>query len=133
MYQNLHMTFTNILGFLLKPTTPKNCIFMPFLDTNSYLTTKPYNFDIKCKSNSESYDWHSFFRTMLRGGQNLVLTVGGFINEREYSGADWLGLLLINFCLKLHKRGGNFDVQQSVVFGNQETNIQAHENLHFLC
>ena len=32
---------------LLKPTTPKNCIFMPFLDTNSLLTTKPKHFDIK--------------------------------------------------------------------------------------
>ena len=29
---------------LLKPTTPKNCIFMPFFYTNSHLATKPYNF-----------------------------------------------------------------------------------------
>ena len=28
---------------LLKPTTPKNCIVMPFLEKNSYLTTKPYS------------------------------------------------------------------------------------------
>ena len=59
---------------------------MPFLDTNSHLTTKPYNFDIKCQRNSESYDRHGFFW----GGQNFVLTVGGFFNEREYSTADLL-------------------------------------------
>ena len=52
--------------------------------------TKPYNLDIKCKSNSESYDRHGFFGTKFRGSQNFVLTVGGFFNEREYFGADWL-------------------------------------------
>ena len=63
---------------------------MPFLDTNSHLTTKPYNFDIKCQSNSESYNRHNFCGTKIRGGQNLLLMVEGFFNEREYSGADWL-------------------------------------------
>ena len=63
---------------------------MPYLDTNSHLTTKPYNFDIKCQSNSESYDQHGFFGTKIRGGQRFLLTAGGFYNEREYSGADWL-------------------------------------------
>ena len=63
---------------------------MPFLDTNSHLTTKPYNFDIKCQSNSESYDRHGFFGTKIRGGQNFLLTAGVFFNEREYSRADWL-------------------------------------------
>ena len=63
---------------------------MPFLDTNSHLTIKPYNLDIKCQSNSESYDQHGFFGTKLRGGQKFLLMVGGFFNEREYSGADWL-------------------------------------------
>ena len=67
---------------------------MPFLDTNSHLTTKPYNFDIKCQSNSESYDRHGFFGTKFRGGQNFLLMVGGFFNKREYSGADWLVPLL---------------------------------------
>ena len=81
---------------LLKPNTPKNCIFMLFLDTNSHLTTKPYNFDIKCQKNSESYDRHGFLGTKFRGGQNFVLTVGGFFNEREYSAADWL-VPLIDF------------------------------------
>ena len=52
---------------LLKPTTSKNFIFMPFLDKNSHLTTKPYNFDIKCQCNSESYDQHAFFGTRFRG------------------------------------------------------------------
>ena len=30
-----------------------------------------------------------FFGTKFRGGQNFVLTVVGFFNEREYSAADW--------------------------------------------
>ena len=40
---------------------------MPFLDSNSHLTTKPSNFDIKCHINSESYDRHGFFATKFRG------------------------------------------------------------------
>ena len=60
---------------------------MPFLDTNSHLTTKPYNFDIKFQSNSESYDQHGFFGTKFRGGQNFLLTVGSFFNKRDYSEA----------------------------------------------
>ena len=67
---------------------------MPFVDTNSHLTTKPSNFDIKCHSNSESYDRHGFFGTKFRGGQNFLFTVGGFFNEREYSEADCPDLLL---------------------------------------
>ena len=43
---------------------------MLFLDTNSHLTTKPYNFDIKCQCNSESYDHHGFCGTKFRGGQS---------------------------------------------------------------
>ena len=67
---------------------------MPFLDTNSHLTTKPYNFDIKCQSKYEGYDRHGFFGTKFRGNQNFLITFGGFYNEREYSGADWLVLLI---------------------------------------
>ena len=67
---------------------------MPFLDTNSHLTTKPYNLDIKYQSNSESYDQHGFFGTKLTGGQIFLLMVGGFYNKREYSGDDWLVPLL---------------------------------------
>ena len=63
---------------------------MQFLDTNSHLTTEPYNFDIKRQSNSESYDQHGFFGTKNMGGQKILLTMGGFSNEREFSGADWL-------------------------------------------
>ena len=37
------------------------CGFMPFVDTNSHLKTKPTNFDIKKYCNSESYDQHNFF------------------------------------------------------------------------
>jgi hypothetical protein len=69
---------------------------MPFLDTNSQLTTKPYNFDIKCLSNSESYDRHGFSGSKFRGGQNFLITVGGLYNEREYSEADWLVPLILN-------------------------------------
>ena len=36
-----------------------------------------------------------FFWTKFRGGQNFLITVGGFYNEREYSGADWLVLLVL--------------------------------------
>ena len=68
---------------------------MPFLDTNSHLTTKPYNFDIKCHSNSESCDRHSFLGPSLGVGQKFLITVGGFYNKREYSGADWLVLLIV--------------------------------------
>ena len=63
---------------------------MPFLDTNSQMRTKPYNCDIKCQRNSESYDRHGIFGTKLRGGQNFSFTVGSFFNKREYSEADWL-------------------------------------------
>ena len=56
---------------LLEPTTTKICNFMQFVDTNSYLTTKPSNFDLKCQSNSESYDRHILFATKFKGGQNF--------------------------------------------------------------
>ena len=69
---------------------------MPFLDTNSHLTTKPYNFDSKCQCNSESYDQHGYFGTKVRGGQSFWFTMGGFFDKREYSGADWLDRLLTN-------------------------------------
>ena len=69
-------------------------MFMPFVDTNSHLTTKPSNFDIKCHSNYESYDLHGFFGTKVRGGHNFIFTVVGFLNEREYSKADCPDLLL---------------------------------------
>ena len=34
-----------------KFTEYKNCIVMPFVDTNSHLTTKPFSFDIPCQLN----------------------------------------------------------------------------------
>ena len=61
---------------------------MPFVDTDSHLTTKLHNFDIKCPSNYESYDQHGFFGTKFRCGQNFLFKVGGFFNKREYSEAD---------------------------------------------
>ena len=63
---------------------------MPFVDTNSHLTTKPHNFDIKCQRDSKSYERYGFFGTKFRGGQNVLFKVGGFSNERECSGADWV-------------------------------------------
>ena len=67
---------------------------MPFIDTNIHLLIKPSNFDINFQSNFESYERHSFFGTKLKGGQNFFFTLGGFYNKREYSGADWLHLIL---------------------------------------
>ena len=58
---------------------------MPFLDPNSHLTRKPYNFDIKCQGNYESYDRHGFFGTKFRGG-----CIGG---------AGALGAILSKHCL----------------------------------
>ena len=60
---------------------------MPFVDTNNPLTTKPSNFDIKCQSNCESYN-------QVLG--DFLFTLGGSYNEREYSGADWMDLLVFN-------------------------------------
>ena len=38
-----------------------------------------------------------FFK--FRGGQNFLITVGGFYNEREYSGADWMVPLLLDLVI----------------------------------
>ena len=68
---------------------------MSFAYTNSHLTTKPYNLDIKCQSNSKSMT-----NTVLLGPSAGVVriflfTVGGFFNKREYFGAEWLSLSYI--------------------------------------
>ena len=73
---------------LLKQTTPKNCIFMPFLDTNIHLTTKPYNFDIKCQSNSKSYDRHVFLGPILERVRIFINSWRFFQQERVLWG--WL-------------------------------------------
>ena len=44
---------------------------MPFVDTISHLTTKPYNLDARCQCNSESYVKHNLFGTKFRGGQTF--------------------------------------------------------------
>ena len=67
---------------------------MPFLDTNSHLTAKTNNFDIKCQSNSESYDRHGFWDRVYGGVSIFYLLWEVFFNKREYSVADWLELLL---------------------------------------
>ena len=66
---------------------------MPFPDHKQ----QPYNFDVKFQGNSESYDQHGFFGTKFRGNQNFLITMGGFYNERENSGADWPVLILHSF------------------------------------
>ena len=44
---------------------------MPFVDTNSHLTTKPSNFDTKFQGNSESYDRHGFLGIKFEGGHSF--------------------------------------------------------------
>ena len=62
---------------------------MTFLDTNSHLKTKPYNFDIKFQSNSESYERHGFWGPSL-GGLQILYYQWEVFSSREYSAADWL-------------------------------------------
>ena len=68
---------------------------MPFVDTNSHLTAKPYNFDIKFQRSSESYDQHFFGDKFFVGVSIFFLRLKVF-NEREYSEADWLVPLILN-------------------------------------
>ena len=60
---------------ILKCLTPKNWIVMPFVETNSKLTTKPYNFD----SNSESYKQHIFFENLFLSGKFLYICPEGVL------------------------------------------------------
>ena len=54
-------------------------------------------------------------RTNFKGGPNLLFTVGGFFNERENAGADWLDLFINNLnCLYCFK---NLFVVYLHVFG----------------
>ena len=47
---------------------------MPFLNTNSHMKTKPYNFDLMFPCNTERYDRHGCFGTKFRGeGGDLYL------------------------------------------------------------
>ena len=73
---------------------------MPFLDTNTQMTTKPYNFDIKCQCNFESYDRHGFFGTKFRGqhGSNPLRGRDG--------GSPLVGLHLPSRCHKVQAPGG---------------------------
>ena len=72
----------SVLGEQMKSLCSKqskfNGICRLFVVTNSQLTTKTYNFDIKCQNISESYDHHGFYGTKFRGGQNVLFTLGGF-------------------------------------------------------
>ena len=62
--------------------------FMPFVDTNSHLTTKLYNFDIKCESNSESNDQHIFFGPSL--GLVRTFIYGWRFFQQEWVFWGWL-------------------------------------------
>ena len=63
---------------------------MPFVDTNSHLTTKPSIFGMNCHSNSESYDRHHFFGLSLGWLEFVIYGVRFFQQERVH----WLDLLL---------------------------------------
>ena len=77
---------------VLKPSTPKNCIFIQFVDTNSHMTTKLHNCAFKCQSHSESYDQHG---NNFRGGQIFSCTMGGFPNRESALGlTGWMFLYL---------------------------------------
>ena len=71
---------------------------MPFVDTNSHLTIKPYKFDIKCQCNSESYDKLFFVGPSLGVISIFLFTLGGFYNEREYSGVERRDPLVLKMC-----------------------------------
>ena len=70
---------------------------MPFSNTNSHLTTKPCNFDIKDQGNSECYDRHLFSTPtlgvvgILYSGlevfttKETILVVAGWNLSYEYS------------------------------------------------
>ena len=55
---------------------------MLFVDTNNHLKTIPSNFDIKCQSNSESYEQHGFLGPSL-GVVRIFLNYGGRFFQRE--------------------------------------------------
>ena len=82
---------------LFKFTTPNDCLCMPFGDRKSLLTTKPYNFDIRCQCNSESYEQHSFrwevflrMTTLIR----IFIYAGRFFQPE----ADW-----VDHCILWHE------------------------------
>ena len=55
----------------------------PFLKTNSHLTTKPYNFDLKCRYNLESYYKYGCFDTKFRGVRVFYYLTWKVIFTRE--------------------------------------------------
>ena len=69
---------------------------MPFVDTNSDLTTKLYNFTSSVKAIRKAMTQTTFLEPSLEGVRIFLFTTGGFPNERECSGADWLDHLLHN-------------------------------------
>ena len=96
--ENLGVYAISSQSYFVNTNITKNDIFMQFLDTNSHLKTKPYNFDIRCQCNSKSYPQYFFCCcTKFRKGISFFLMAAGFfLNKREYFGADWLDLLISN-------------------------------------
>ena len=66
---------------------------MPYVDTNSHLTSKSCNLYFKCQDNTERYIQH-FFWTNFGGSQNLYFSWEVFSNKREFSNSDWLDPLV---------------------------------------
>ena len=62
---------------LSKLTTAKYIICLPIVDSNSHLTTKPSNFDIKCWCNSKNNDQHGLWVV------RIFVYIGKFFNKRE--------------------------------------------------
>ena len=66
---------------------------MPFVDTNSHLTTKPFNSTSSVKAILKGMT-DTVFWDQVSGWKKKVFLVGDFSNKKEHSGADWLDFLL---------------------------------------
>ena len=94
-WTNLELKQLTVKVELLKPTTPKNCIFMPFYTTwqpNHTILTSSVTAILKAMINT-------IFIGPSLGGSEFCINGGRFFNEREYSAADWLVPLLYNYIL----------------------------------
>ena len=63
---------------------PKIAILCLLLTPNSHLTTKQYNFYVKCRCISESYDRQGFLRTKFGCGENLIVFLKFLQRERVF-------------------------------------------------
>ena len=91
----------NSQSWTFKITTPINCIAFhcicrPFVDTNSLLTTKPCNFDIKCQCNYECYEQHNFLGPSW-GEVKIFFFPSFFFNMKVIS--LMLNCMTLSYCL----------------------------------